>query len=251
MESSDQTQAISVTGTPRVRVITTSVDVRVEPGTAGRVIVKKQAHVAGQRDAEAALARLLVQIAQSDAEIVIRAELAPAPPTFMNWGSLRLVLQVPADLPLVVETRSGDSDVTGITAPVQISMTSGDVTLHQVTGQVQIDGTSGDVRLDAVRLAGKSIITLRSGDVGGEVDLAADAALAVETTSGDIRLSIPKATPARLETRARSGDISVRGWPAEATQRVKPNSVVGAFVPTPTVVILLSANSGDITLRAR
>jgi DUF4097 and DUF4098 domain-containing protein YvlB len=116
---------------------------------------------------------------------------------------------------------------------------------------VQIDGTSGDVRLDDVRLAGKSIVTLRSGDVDGAVELAADAALAVETTSGDITLSIPKATPARLETRARSGDISVRGWPSEATRRVSPNGVVGAFVPSPTVVILLSANSGDITLRAR
>lgn len=251
MEPNEHSQEIQVTGSPRVRVITTSVDVRVVPGTAGRVTVQKQVSTTWPRNIEDALSRLMVEVTQTADEVVIRADLAPTPRTFMDWGSLRLSIQMPANLSLAVETRSGDVDVTGIAAPVRVSMTSGEVALHQVTGQVQIDGTSGDVRLQDVRLAGKSIVTLRSGDVDGDVELTADGALAVETTSGDITLSIPKATPARLETRARSGDISVRGWPSEATQRIKPNGVVGAFVANPTVVILLSANSGDITLRAR
>jgi DUF4097 and DUF4098 domain-containing protein YvlB len=111
---------------------------------------------------------------------------------------VRLALEVPASLPVDLETSSGDLETNGLAGPQSLQTTSGDIEVRAAGALLSIVTTSGDVMA-----AGLGRAQVRS--VSGDVTLdAARGPLDVRTTSGDISLS---GVTDSLKLSSVSGDI--------------------------------------------
>lgn len=149
-------------------------------------------------------------------------------------GSVRYDIEV--ELPrqarirqVAVRTASGDVDVDGVTASVNLTTASGEVHGRSLTGELTAHTASGDIVLDNVsgrltartasgdvRVNGTTLAALRlttaSGDIG--VDGAPDGSgpYQIETVSGDTRLGLQlpgSARGAEITFQSVSGDASV------------------------------------------
>jgi hypothetical protein len=133
---------------------------------------------------------------------------------------VRLSLEVPARLPVELETTSGDLETTDLAGPQALQTTSGDIEVRAATaflsvtttsgnvmasgvGRARVRSVSGDVTLDAAR--GPLDIRTTSGNIvlSGVTD-----SLGLSSVSGDIRVD---RAPRGLEAGTTSGDIAVDG----------------------------------------
>jgi DUF4097 and DUF4098 domain-containing protein YvlB len=144
---------------------------------------------------------------------------------------------------LIVQTSSGDINVSGVEGAVSLTSSSGDVEAHEIpngmtastsSGDVELTGvggkldvqtSSGDVRLEAGRVAGATVRT-NSGDI--ELDGVANT-LALQSNSGSI--TVRDARDARLDIQNSSGEVDYTGSLASAADSS------------------IATSSGDVTLR--
>lgn len=97
-----------------------------------------------------------------------------------------LTLVVPAGIPVVIESNTGDLDVDGAFSAVSARTNTGDITVRRAAGPVDIRTNTGDVR---------SLAT--SGT-----------AVSAETTTGDVRLVLD-VVPRTVSTETNTGDVTV------------------------------------------
>ena len=116
---------------------------------------------------------------------------------------MELVLLVPAELALEVETASGDVAVEEMQGEIDITAASGDIKVENAGGNVIVHVASGDI--DVTGMGGSAKLVSASGDVEGR-DIAGECI--VNTASGDIELSN---LDGDLEMRPVTGDASIDG----------------------------------------
>lgn len=126
-----------------------------------------------------------------------------ATPWRSNDGDL--VLEIPAWMPVRVQSRSLDLDVTGVEGGVTVRVLEGDIRLRNVAGGVVAETLDGEI--DGTRLAGDMTLSTLDGDVqlwevrGGRVR--------VESTEGDLELEDVEGTEVSAVTV--DGDVGFRG----------------------------------------
>jgi DUF4097 and DUF4098 domain-containing protein YvlB len=148
---------------------------------------------------------------------------------------VRLSLEVPPNLPVDLETTSGDLQTSGLAGAQSLQTTSGDIEVHAAAAFLSIATTSGNVMASGL---GRAQVRTVSGDV--ELD-AASGPLDIRTTSGDINLS--EVTDS-LSLSSVSGDIQVdrapRGLDAGTTSGgIVVDGLAGGLVR-------LRSTSGDV-----
>lgn len=150
---------------------------------------------------------------------------------------MELILTVPHDLALEVETASGDVSVEDMQGEVDATAASGDVEINNICGAVTVHVASGDIDVAGITASAKLVSA--SGDVNGR-GIAADCL--VNTASGDIDLSN---IGGNLELRSVTGDASIDG-----VGSVEYSGMSGSvrFVDVRGSVAA-SAASGDISLQ--
>jgi DUF4097 and DUF4098 domain-containing protein YvlB len=148
---------------------------------------------------------------------------------------VRLSLEVPPNLPVELETTSGDLETSGLAGAQSLQTTSGDIEVHAAAAFLSITTTSGNVMASGLWRA-----QVRS--VSGDVELdAARGPLDIRTTSGDINLS---GVSDSLGLSSVSGDIQVdrapRGLDAGTTSGgIVVDGLAGGLVR-------LRSTSGDV-----
>ncbi|NES17040.1 MULTISPECIES: DUF4097 family beta strand repeat-containing protein [Micromonospora] len=126
--------------------------------------------------------------------------------------------------------RSGDISVSGARADVRAETTSGNIEVVDAAGAVRLRASSGNI--DGRRLAAGVDAEATSGNVTVELDRPASARL--RASSGDVELIVP-ADRYRVRAHADAGD----------TDLGVPND------PTATLLLDISATSGNVTLSHR
>ncbi len=111
-----------------------------------------------------------------------------------------------------VEALSGDVELRDITDGVRVSTTSGDITGTNVTGDIEIAATSSTVSLRET--SSKRIqVKVVSGDIRFTGGLADAGRYEFATHSGDVRLTLPRSARATLEVQTFSGSMSTSDLP--------------------------------------
>ncbi|QIL19989.1 DUF4097 family beta strand repeat-containing protein [Thermomonas sp. HDW16] len=112
-----------------------------------------------------------------------------------------------------VESVSGDVTLTFNSGDVSASAVSGDLTLNgRLNGEVSVETVSGNLHVDnrGERLRKLSASTV-SGDVEVTLALAADGEISMESVSGDLTLIAPRDLSAEVSGESFSGDLSAPG----------------------------------------
>jgi len=109
-----------------------------------------------------------------------------------------------------IESVSGDQRLTLNSPRVGIESVSGNVVLNgRLKAEVSVETTSGDIRIDS---RGEALRSLRINSVSGDADariaLAPGGEVQTETVSGDVRLVVPRSLSARVDASSFSGDLS-------------------------------------------
>lgn len=116
--------------------------------------------------------------------------------------------------PVTVDTRSGRTDLSGLTQSAVVSASSGDVQLADVKGDVTVQSQSGNVV--GTGLGGKTSVRSSSGDV--TLTMAVSQDVKVSARSGNATVNVPKGTPYRVTVKTTSGDqhVDIASDPAAA-----------------------------------
>lgn len=107
----------------------------------------------------------------------------------------------------IVETLSGDLQLTGGAGGVRATTMSGDIVLRGVRGTASVHTTSGEVALSMLRAAEVEVESV-SGDIGFEGDVTDDARLQLTTHSGDVTIRIPESGRGVIEMSTFNGDMT-------------------------------------------
>ncbi len=108
-----------------------------------------------------------------------------------------------------IKTISGDVTVSGHkgTAVFDFNTVSGDLHADGIGGEVNLTTVSGDIHLDLGRIDRSRLRTV-SGNLQFSGELAKDARLEAESTSGDVKLTLRSAHSAEYDLATFSGDIN-------------------------------------------
>jgi hypothetical protein len=112
-----------------------------------------------------------------------------------------------------IQSVSGDQRLTLNSPRVGVESVSGDVVLNgRLKAEVAVETVSGEIRIDS---RGEALRSLRLNSVSGDADariaLAPGGEVKTETVSGDVRLVLPRALSARVEASSFSGDLEAPG----------------------------------------
>lgn len=116
-------------------------------------------------------------------------------------------LHLPAALPVLTYSISGDIKVSNLAAPVKAKTVSGDIKLTGITGAVDADTTSADIRLAKVN--GPVRMETISGDIHATFAKNAQIAVETTTTSGKIRNAFTGKTGIPVIAHSTSGNITL------------------------------------------
>lgn len=112
-----------------------------------------------------------------------------------------------------VESISGDVNLTFNSSEVEASTVSGDLTVAgRLTGEASVETVSGDLRFDS---RGERLRKFSAGSVSGNIAarlaLAEAGEIRMESVSGDLGLDLPKDLSAEVSGESFSGDLSAPG----------------------------------------
>jgi DUF4097 and DUF4098 domain-containing protein YvlB len=112
-----------------------------------------------------------------------------------------------------VESVSGDVNLTFNSSEVEASTVSGDlVVAGRLTGEASVETVSGDLRFDS---RGERLRKFSAGSVSGNIAarlaLAEAGEIRMESVSGDLGLDLPKDLSAEVSGESFSGDLSAPG----------------------------------------
>lgn len=217
---------------------------------------------------------------------VLRVEVK-YPSRARNTEPTTLILQVPLQADLEIETVAANIDVHGMaSSELSLESVSGDITANGAPRQASVESVSGDVRLTlnsgnvsvdtvsgdlvlAGRLDGEVAVQTVSGNLGvdskgerlrklsagtvsGDVKvalaLANDGEVDMESVSGDLTLSVPRDLSARVSGESFSGDLRAPGARIQR-EEFGPGSSFNARYGTGRGQVRLETFSGDAELR--
>lgn len=203
-------------------------------------------------------------------------------------GRDTLEIEVPRDVHVVINSRSGDIDVQGVTGgldvhslngshliravrgrivaesisgditisdsptPVRVTSVSGEIDIRGVRDDVSVHTVSGDVRISDAALS-RLMVDAVSADVTIDATFAADAHLQINTHSGDIVLRTPGIPLGRLDVSTVSGTLNA-GFPmtlipSDLTRTTRDRSVRQYQLGTGgTARLEITTFNGDITI---
>jgi DUF4097 and DUF4098 domain-containing protein YvlB len=169
---------------------------------------------------------------------------------YISFGPCRarIVIRVPADTAVEVQSGSGDVTASGLAGPVKLETGSGDVNATGLTGSSDLNTSSGDVTVRGLR--GRTVLRTGSGDINAE-DVATRE-LTADTASGDVQLDFAQA-PDIVDASTASGDVDV-SLPEGGTYRVEADPGSGdqhlnvKIDPSATRVVRAQTSSGDVTV---
>lgn len=159
-------------------------------------------------------------------------------------------ITVPAGRRRRLSDSSGDLHVSNFSGHLTLSDGSGDIGASGLSGVVSLTDGSGDI--DASRLSGVLSFADGSGDIA--VAGLAGTDVTAKGGSGDITLTFTK-VPRRVDVTDATGDVDLVLPHGSARYQVQASSQAGTTsvsVPrttSPAHVIVVSAGSGDITIR--
>lgn len=221
-------------------------------------------------------------------DLEVRVEYPKRMGTFRNdrTGPTELLLQVPLQANLDIESVSADIDVDGV-APedLDVETVSGTVTIAAAPRRASIDSVSGDLsltlnsreaktesvsgdivlrgRLDgevhaetvsgdiSIDSRGERLRRLSTGTVSGDADvrmgLADGGSVKSETVSGEIRLRLPKGLSARVSGETFSGDLGAPDAKIH-TEEFGPGKTMQVRYGSGAGEIRMESFSGDATL---
>jgi hypothetical protein len=139
--------------------------------------------------------------------LVVDASCVDDGPVLFNC-SVDLALDLPAGVPVVVESDTGDLTVIGAFSNVDLATSTGDVHVAEAAGPVTIRTDTGDVR--SLQTRGRAVQARTStGDVRLSFDVQPDDVTA-ETSTGDVRVLLPADTTTYdVDTETDTGDSQV------------------------------------------
>jgi hypothetical protein len=148
---------------------------------------------------------------------------------------VRLSLEVPPNLPVDLETTSGDIETRSLAGAQSLQSTSGDIEVHAAAAFLSITTTSGNVMASGL---GRAQVCSVSGDVALD---AASGPLDIRTTSGDINLS---GVTDSLGLASVSGDIQVDRAPRGLDAGTTSGGIVVDGLASG--LVRLRSTSGDV-----
>ena len=246
----DQTRPLDPTGRIEISNLKGSIEVRAWD--------RNEVHVSGELGK--GVEKLVVDGSRDNLEVRVEY------PNHRGWGDdrtepTRLVLQVPLQASLDIESVSADVRVDGVAsgelevesvsgnvtiaaAPreADLSSVSGDISLAgRLDGEIQAESVSGDIRIDS---RGERVRRLETGTVSGDADvrvgLAEGGEISSETVSGDIRLRLPKSLSARVSGETFNGDLSAPGARIETEE----------FGPGKSMQVRYGSGAGEIRIES-
>jgi DUF4097 and DUF4098 domain-containing protein YvlB len=137
-------------------------------------------------------------------------------------GSTDLVIQVPRNSSLVINTVSADQTIKNVRGTQRLQAVSGmiqtelwneDIELKNVSGDVMVRGNNGKGALRATTVSGG----LRLEDIGPEMEL--------NTVTGDMRVRVAELSKARIRTT--NGDLEVRAAKLTDDVRIDAEGING------------------------
>jgi DUF4097 and DUF4098 domain-containing protein YvlB len=149
-----------------------------------------------------------------------------------------------------VQSVSGDVQVTGRDDATRTSASavSGDVRFNRVSGEIDVESVSGDVEV-ASGLIERAELQSVSGDVSLQGELAADARVRANSTSGDVELLFRGDGAAEYSLTSFSGEIANCFGPTAARSRQGPSGSALRFTEgSSSASVEITTMSGDIGL---
>ncbi|HZM16220.1 MAG TPA: DUF4097 family beta strand repeat-containing protein [Candidatus Krumholzibacteria bacterium] len=231
----------SFTGVERIEIKGVSGDVVVRPATGKQVEVKLVAHVVPSDAFEP-------RVEQSGTSLRIDERWHGG----SSSGSVEWTVLVPkgaADLRLAMDTASGDLDVEGIAARIDLDTASGDIicTDVQLGNSSDLSTASGDFTFKRVTLGSNCDLTTASGDFEfTDVDLGEGCD--ISTASGSIEVVGCKG---EMELSTASGDVVVENCQIEGRGEFSSASgdVRVRLDKLPAEELSASSASGDVSLK--
>lgn len=245
-EQSDH--SIDLTGITALRVENARGEIDVRPGAAGaaRVSAVKVTRAGSERRARELAEETEVVTERRDGTLELRVRYAQHGSVRVGWrelfsggfeapsASVRLSLQIPAGLPLEVQTASGDISTVDLTGPLTLESSSGDVTVIASRGAVRVTTSSGDFDGRDLR-----VVEARSGSGGLRLENVAGP-LNARTTSGTI---VVRGAGDSVAVRSVSGDIDLDAAPRGVTATSTSGSIDARGIAR---FAKISSASGDV-----
>ena len=144
------------------------------------------------------------------------------------WSQTDLEVTVSDEADLVIQTNSGDINVTG------------------VNGQVNLTSDSGTITLSQVSLARNSSVSTNSGDIRFDGGIAPDGSYQFQSESGSVDVTLPPDTSFHAAVTTNSGSFN-SDFP-EVNSQPSGGNIAGDVGNSPRVNVMIKTESGSINL---
>ncbi len=144
------------------------------------------------------------------------------------WSQTDLEVTVSNEADLVIQTNSGDINVTG------------------VNGQVNLNSDSGTIILSQVSLAGNSSVSTNSGDIRFDGGIDPNGSYQFQSGSGSVDVTLPPDTSFHAAVTTKSGSFN-SDFP-EVNSQPSGGNIAGDVGNSPRVNVMIKTDSGSINL---
>ncbi|HEX4744747.1 MAG TPA: DUF4097 family beta strand repeat-containing protein [Candidatus Limnocylindria bacterium] len=262
----------SVGSAPTVRSRNVSGETRVVVGPDGTVRVQARKRVRGSSadKAKRLLQNVEVRMEQQGNVIEVRPHLYEQDRGWLDLFrsgrvSVDLVITVPREASVDIQTVSGDLSVAGIRGRTEIQSVSGDVSVEDVQGRLYLKSTSGDctcaafvgqleantvsgdLTIERSRVREADIVTV-SGDLLLEGDLERDGQHRLRTISGDVDLSLA-GSAYEIGYKTMSGDVRLDA-DGRVTKDGRRDRTIHLGAGQGAARVVVKTVSGDLTVRS-
>jgi hypothetical protein len=205
------------------------VEVAVKPGDKVRVTVDMEISASSDAKAEELIKEYAPTYVEKDGTLTIRSRRKSE--AGFNWGYMkmqgRIVLEMPPDLDLTLDTASGDCVLNG-------DLGKGKFSADVASGEIRVKGAAAELKVEAA-----------SGSFTGELSRPA-AAAAFDMASGDVDLTGPVGS---FKADTASGNVTVTGLTGPAVFDVASGDVKAEWTAVaPGTKVTADSASGSVTL---
>jgi len=144
------------------------------------------------------------------------------------WSQTDLEVTVSDEADLVIQTNSGDINVTG------------------VNGQVNLTSDSGTITLSQVSLARNSSVSTNSGDIRFDGGIAPNGSYQFQSESGSVDVTLPPDTSFHAAVTTKSGSFN-SDFP-EVNSQPSGGNIAGNVGNSPLANVMIKTDSGSINL---
>ncbi len=180
---------------------------------------------------------------------------------FGDASSVEYQVEVPAGVTLTTQSTSGQVQVDGMTAAVDVTTTSGNVNLSNISGPVSAQTSSGSITL--TNLVGGLKAKTSSGAVNGtqlqhvqQVQTSSGSislesvfadATQVTSSSGSVHLKLLPGTAVQLDVHSEKGNVEPQGGLQLANGVTRRDALSGAIgAPAPGATLTVQTQSGGV-----